>query len=73
MSEAQHLADTLVAMFAYSDHGVLTPFTAAVEGLTAEQAVADPGYGCRFDRSGLDGRGVAANADYPAGNISRQA
>jgi hypothetical protein len=32
-------------MFAYADHGVLTPFTTAVEGLTAAQAVADPGYG----------------------------
>jgi hypothetical protein len=45
MPEAQHLADTLVAMFAYADHGVLTPFTAAIAGLTAEQAAADPGHG----------------------------
>lgn len=45
MSEAQHLADTLVAMFAYADHGVLTPFTEAIAGLTAEQASADPGHG----------------------------
>jgi hypothetical protein len=45
MSEAQHLAETLVAMFAYADHGVLTPFTTAVAGLTAELAIADPGHG----------------------------
>jgi uncharacterized damage-inducible protein DinB len=45
MSEAQHLADTLIAMFAFANHGVLTPFTAAIAGLTAEQAKADPGHG----------------------------
>jgi uncharacterized damage-inducible protein DinB len=45
MSEAEHLAETLIAMFAFADHGVLTPFTAAVSGLTAEQAIADPGHG----------------------------
>jgi hypothetical protein len=45
MSEAQHLADTLVARFAYADHGVLAPFTAANAGLTGEQAIADPGHG----------------------------
>ncbi len=45
MSEAQHLAETLVAMFAYADHGVLTPFTVAIAGLSAEQATADPGHG----------------------------
>jgi hypothetical protein len=32
-------------MFAYANHGVLTPFTAATAGLTAEQALADPGHG----------------------------
>ena len=45
MSEGQHLAETLVSFFAYADHGVLTPFTAAVSGLTAEQAAQDPGSG----------------------------
>jgi hypothetical protein len=45
MPEAQHLADTLLAMFAYADHGVCTPFTAAIAGLTAEQAIAEPGHG----------------------------
>jgi len=43
MSEGQHLADTLVAFFAYSDHGTLTPFADAVSGLTAEQAAKVPG------------------------------
>jgi hypothetical protein len=42
MSEGHHLADTLIAFFAYADHGVLTPFTAAVSGLTAEQATRIP-------------------------------
>jgi len=45
MSEGQHLADTLVAFFAYTDHGTLTPFTHAVSGLTAEQAAAVPAAG----------------------------
>ena len=43
MSEGQHLADTLVAFFAYSNHRMLTPFTDAVSGLTAEQAAKVPG------------------------------
>jgi hypothetical protein len=45
MSEGQHLAETLVAFFAYKDHGVLTPFTDAVAGLTATQAAQVPGPG----------------------------
>ncbi|MBN1937101.1 MAG: DinB family protein [Anaerolineae bacterium] len=45
MSEAQHLADTLIAMFAWSNHGILAPFTTAVSGLTARRAAAEPGYG----------------------------
>jgi hypothetical protein len=47
MSEAQHLAETLVAFFAYKDHGVLTPFVDAVAGLTAAQAARVPGLGLR--------------------------
>lgn len=45
MSEGQHLADTVVAFFAYANHGTLTPFTDAVAGLTAVQAATDPGHG----------------------------
>ncbi|MBN1579429.1 MAG: DinB family protein [Anaerolineae bacterium] len=45
MSEGRHLAETLIAFFAYADHGVLTPFTAAIAGLTAEQAARVPGPG----------------------------
>ncbi|MBN1640868.1 MAG: DinB family protein [Anaerolineae bacterium] len=45
MSEGQHLAETLVAFYAYDNHGVMTPFTSAVAGLSAGQAAADPGHG----------------------------
>jgi hypothetical protein len=45
MSEGQHLAETLIAFFAYADHGVLASFTTATAGLTAEQAARAPGSG----------------------------
>ena len=32
---------------------------------------ADPGHSRRLDRPDLDSGGVAADADYPAGNVSR--
>ena len=45
MAEGQHLADSLVAFFAYTDHYTLTPFTHAVAGLSAAQAAAVPAAG----------------------------
>jgi uncharacterized damage-inducible protein DinB len=45
MSEGKHLADSLVAFFAYTDHRTFAPFTQAVAGLTAAQAAAQPAGG----------------------------
>jgi hypothetical protein len=42
MSEAEHLADALRALFVLDDHGLYTPFSTAVAGLTAAQAAASP-------------------------------
>jgi uncharacterized damage-inducible protein DinB len=42
MSEAQHLAAALESYFSRSDNGWFTPFTVAVDGLTAEQAAQVP-------------------------------
>jgi hypothetical protein len=42
MSEAQHLSDALVGLFAHSGHGWFAPFTVAVGGLTAQQALSVP-------------------------------
>jgi uncharacterized damage-inducible protein DinB len=47
MSEGKHLADSLVAFFAYADHRTFVPFTQAVSGLTADQASAVPAAGFR--------------------------
>ena len=45
MSEAEHLADALTGLFSRTDNGWFTPFTAAVAGLTAQQAAWVPGPG----------------------------
>lgn len=45
MAEGQHLADTLVAFFCYTDHYTLAPFIRAVAGLDAGQAAAVPAPG----------------------------
>ena len=45
MAEGQHLAESLVAFFCYTDHYTLTPFTLAVAGLDAGQAAAVPAPG----------------------------
>ena len=47
MAEGKHLADSLVALLAYADHGTFVPFTQAVSGLTADQASAVPAAGFR--------------------------
>jgi hypothetical protein len=45
MSEAEHLADALTGFYSRTDNGWFTPFTAAVAGLTAQQAAWTPGPG----------------------------
>ena len=47
MAEGQHLAETLVAFYAYANHGVMAPFTRAVAGLSAADAAAETGHGLR--------------------------
>jgi hypothetical protein len=45
MSEAQHLSDALVGLFASTKHGWFAPFPMAVQGLTAAQALSVPAVG----------------------------
>ena len=42
MTQAQHLADELERFFSRTDNGWFTPFTIAMDGLTAEQAAQVP-------------------------------
>jgi hypothetical protein len=42
MSEASHLADALLGLYAAADHGWFTPITVSTEGLEPEQAARVP-------------------------------